>query len=583
MVQGFDVEALNLLGKLISRLERFQLENAVPEQFNPRELFDGSEQCFFRIRGIANFWKRNTQGIDFGQYMADLVMACHNQVQADLTLIIVGQSQRIEVYISLGSENSTRTLLEGIFPNISLEMVDIDEMGARLAPNMYYGGVLTGVPSRKTFSGEKGGGEDPTQMPGQNAAPLNQNISQNQAPLERIIRGMYGAQWSYVIQAHPRPRTKVVEERMKTIDLLTQVTNRSRVQWSSAKNENLQKTIVDSGGLTQTYSGDMVNYRAQYLIKLLEKQLERLDQGMASGQWLVRAYFGAREMDDTQRLGSLLIGALSGTDSRPEPLRATLMQDDGASLEGFHTFLTSTEVATLVQFPREEVPGYAIHDFVYFDTDFRNSDAEQLPIGTILHNGKDTVETYNISLDALAKHAVVIGVTGSGKTTTVMNMLDKVIDANKPFLVIEPAKTEYRALHSAFGDRAVLRVYTLGNEMVAPFRLNPFEFETDDDPGSASLLTHIDFLKAVFNAAFPLYAPMPQVLETALHDVYEDRGWDLTSGVNLRLANWKDRHKYPIFPTMTDLYYKVEEVTSKLNYHHEVESNVKAALKSRAL
>ena len=74
---------------------------------------------------------------------------------------------------------------------------------------------------------------------------------------------------------------------------------------------------------------------------------------------------------------------------------------------------------------------------------------------------------------------------------------------------------------------------------------------------------------------------MPQVLETALHEIYEDKGWDLTSGVNYRLPDWKQRHIYPIYPTMTDLYYKVEEVTNSLGYHHEVESNVKAALKSR--
>ncbi|HEY4387770.1 MAG TPA: DUF87 domain-containing protein [Ktedonobacteraceae bacterium] len=584
VVPGFDVEALNTLGKLISRLERFQLEDAVPAPFHPQDLLDGNQQAFFHIRGIANFWRRNVQGTDFGQYMADLVIACHNQRRADLTLIMLGKGQRLQVYISLGSENNTRTILEGILPGIVLERVETRQLGRLLLPHFSYSGVITGIPSRKAFGPDTGGNnEDPTQMPIPNAPPhiQSQSAQQNQAPLERVVRGMYGADWAYIVQAHPRPRAKVIEERMKTIDLLSQITNRSQMQWTATHNENLQKTTIDSGGDSQTYTGNMVNYRAQYLIQLLQKQLERFDQGMAAGQWLVRAYFGAGNLEDAQRLGSLLLGALSGIDSRPEPLRATLTHEGGVSLEAFHTFLTSAEVGTLIQLPREEAPGYAIHDYVYFDSDFRAPPEEQLPLGKIQHNGKNTDETYNISLNALTKHAVVIGVTGSGKTTTVMNLLDKVVDAKKPFLVIEPAKTEYRSLHSAFAGRASLRVYTLGNEMVAPFRLNPFEFETDDEPGSASLLTHIDFLKAVFNAAFPLYAPMPQVLETALHEIYEDRGWDLTSGTNMRLSNWLERHQYPIFPTMTDLYYKVEEVTTSLGYHHEVESNVKAALKSR--
>jgi Predicted ATPase len=583
-VPGFDVNALNVLGKLISQLERFQLEDAVPEHFYPQDLFDGNEQAFFHIQGIANFWRRNTQqGTDFSQYMTDLVIACHNQRHADLTLIMQGKGQRLQVYISLGTENNTRTILEGILPGIVMERVETRMLAGLLLPHFRTGGVITGIPSRKAFGVDRGDGEDPTQMPMPNAAPRvpNQSTPQNQAPLERVVRGMYGANWGYIVQAHPRPRSKVIEERMKTIDMLSQITNHAQVQWSAAYNENLQRTTINSGSETQTYSGNMINYRAQYLIQLLQKQLERFDQGMAAGQWLVRAYFGAGNIEDAQRLGSLLLGALSGIDSRPEPLRATLMQKGGVSLEAFHTFLTSAEVGTLIQLPREEAPGYAIHDYVHFDSDFRAPPEEQLPLGNIQHNGKNTNETYNISLNALAKHAVVIGVTGSGKTTTVMNLLDKVVDAQKPFLVIEPAKTEYRSLHSAFAGRAPLRVYTLGNEMVAPFRLNPFEFETDDEPGGASLLTHIDFLKAVFNAAFPLYAPMPQVLESALHEIYEDRGWDLTSGINMRLPDWLERHKYPIFPTMTDLYYKVEEVTNRLGYDKEVESNVKAALKSR--
>ena len=290
---------------------------------------------------------------------------------------------------------------------------------------------------------------------------------------------------------------------------------------------------------------------------------------------------GHRKLDDAQRLASLLLGTLAGTDSRPEPLRATLCQKGGSSLESFHTFLTSNEVATLIQLPREEVPGYAVHDYVRFDVDFRVPDTLDVPLGFIQQNGRDTEDTFNISIDALTKHAVVIGVTGSGKTTTVMNLIDQVVQVQKPFLVIEPAKTEYRALRSFLAGRADLRIYTLGNEMVAPFRLNPFECEMDEEPGSVSILTHIDFLKAVFNAAFPLYAPMPQVLEEALHEVYEDKGWDLASGLNRRLPDWSERSTYPIFPTLTDLYVKVEVVTKRLGYDKEVENNVKAALKTR--
>src|SRR5581483_12220913 len=576
MVPGLDVESLNMLGKLISKLERFELEGAIPEEFDLAELFTESEQAFFCVQGLAGFWEGHAS-TEFGQHMIDLVIGAHNQRQADLTLVMLGTPQQLSVSISLGTEKATRALLEGIFPGIVLEPISSRELVRQLRPYFRTMGVLTGIPSRKAFDAEL---RHTQNSRGQN--PLaDSSGKQEQAQLERVIRGMYGATWAYVVQAHPRPRHKVVEERMKIVDLLTQVTSRSQVQWQSSKQDSVQLTTIESGTQSRSYSGNTINYRAQYLIRLLERELERLDQASAAGQWIVRTFFGASSDDDTRRLASLLLGTLAGPDSHPVPMRAAICQRQGTSFEAFHTFLTSNEVASLIQLPREEVPGYAVHDYVLFDVDFRVPDSMTLPLGYIQQNGHDTCNTFNISLDALAKHAVVIGVTGSGKTTTVMNLLDRVVEARKPFLVVEPAKTEYRSLYSALAPRANLRVFTLGNEMLAPFRLNTFEFETDDEPGSASLLTHIDFLKAVFNAAFVLYAPMPHVLEEALHEVYEDKGWDLTSGTNKRVPNWSERHLYPIFPTLTDLYYKVEIVTSRLGYHNEVESNVKAGLKAR--
>src|SRR5436853_7799934 len=128
---------------------------------------------------------------------------------------------------------------------------------------------------------------------------------------------------------------------MKILALLPQVTNRSRVQWNSSISDNEQRTQVDSGGSSQSYSGDAINYRAQYLIQQLERDLERHDQAMAAGQWTVKTFYGATNADDAQRLGSLLLGILAGADSRPEPLRAKLCKRGGIALASFHTFLNS--------------------------------------------------------------------------------------------------------------------------------------------------------------------------------------------------------------------------------------------------
>jgi len=120
--------------------------------------------------------------------------------------------------------------------------------------------------------------------------------------------------------------------------------------------------------------------------------------------------------------------------------------------------------------------------------------------------------------------------TGYGKTTSAQRLLlEAYRELNVPFLVIEPVKSEYRALAGHPDLKGSLRVYGIGPGAPPPLRLNPFV----PVPGIA-LARHIDLLKAVFNASFPMFAGMSYVLEDAIHDVYAERGWDLHSGVRLR-------------------------------------------------
>ena len=76
------------------------------------------------------------------------------------------------------------------------------------------------------------------------------------------------------------------------------------------------------------------------------------------------------------------------------------------------------------------------------------------------------------------------------------------LESNLPFMVIEPAKTEYRALHSH--DDAI-GYYILGREDLTPFRLNPFELVSRHE----NLAGHISTLNATLGAVFPMEASMP--------------------------------------------------------------------------
>ena len=578
----------------IDELEHRSLEHVTALPFDPARIL--GTQGFVRLRGLADFWSTHPE-VDFGQYITDMFISAHSLSGKFHTVVLVGTPQRFAVYLSLGTPEMTRAFVEGVFPGGRLEYdpatkepLVTTNLASQLTPHLYEQGMISGIPSRKTAGASSAnatkaqGGVNGAKREDDGASG-GATESQGLSHMERIVRGMSGTTWAYIVRAFPRPQETVAQERLNIIDELAHFSPLMRGQMQ--KNIQHGETLNPAGNrsFSETISGEIINYRAQYLVQSLERELARLDRALAVGQWTVDTYFGAATPADAQRLAALLVGTLAGKDSRPYPLRSHVCENTHRSLQldMFKTYLSSEELGILVQFPREEVPGYAIHDFARFDVDFPIPTTATLELGAIQQNDKDTHEQYRIALDDLTKHATVLGVTGSGKTTTILNLLDHAVRAGKPFLVIEPAKTEYRPLRRAMASLTDVRVYTLGNEMVAPFRFNPFEFETDDRVGSGSVLSHVDFLKTVFNAAFVLYAPMPYVLETALHEIYEDKGWDLASGRNLRLpdSDWTRRHAYPLFPMLTDLYRKIEEVTLRLNYHGELEQNVIAGLKAR--
>lgn len=82
-------------------------------------------------------------------------------------------------------------------------------------------------------------------------------------------------------------------------------------------------------------------------------------------------------------------------------------------------------------------------------------------------NGVSNIPVY-FDKACFDKHIFVTGVTGGGKTTTCQKLL---LASENNFLVIEPAKTEYRVMTER--EFPEMLVFTLGKETGAPFRLNP--------------------------------------------------------------------------------------------------------------
>ena len=195
----------------------------------------------------------------------------------------------------------------------------------------------------------------------------------------------------------------------------------------------------------------------------------------------------------------------------------------GESMGYWGTWMSVNELGIIAGLPRKEVVGLSLNEEVDFGLNYDSNNtavSDRLELGRLVQSG--IVKDVPIYLDknVLNKHVFVCGVTGCGKTTTCMTLLHK---SKLPFLVIEPAKTEYRILTNE--DPTVL-VFTLGKED-APFRLNPLEFLP-----SETISSHIDMVKASIEASFDMEAAIPQIIEAALYKCYEDKGWDVMTGKN---------------------------------------------------
>ena len=127
-------------------------------------------------------------------------------------------------------------------------------------------------------------------------------------------------------------------------------------------------------------------------------------------------------------------------------------------------------------------------------------------------------DTIGFSLQDLAKHMLVVGTPGSGKTTFSVSLLDRLWREHKiPFLVIEPAKNEYRALVQSIPE---LQVFTPGKNFISPFVFNPFI-----PPKNVKLETYKSTLKTAFAAAVSMSTPLDKIFEESINNCYSDFRW----------------------------------------------------------
>ena len=519
---------------------------------------------FIKVSSIPRLWDRKNRIISHSrELMQDLILGLRGMMMP-LIFVLLGEKDKVSIfagtYVNITNSSNEQvavdtlsSVLVSAYPGIEFEeeKKPNGETGIRIFRDSDVKSKLSSYANVAIMTGL------PTSKVGEEHNETEQ--------IDRLIRGLYGREWAYIQVAEP-VSPNVVNESY----------NQVLMEF---------KNILDAEARIK-----MKNPVADRYQELLEKYLKKLEEAKAQGAWNVCSYLSSSEPIVLGQECGIAESVFGGTDSVLDPvrtLRCSMSITSSNSLELILTpgprgpgniqhkykymrMMPSPDLATLIHLPTLEMPGFWVKSYTRFDVYPQNKKGSLVDIGEILDETRPMHSQYQVSQKDLNKHCLIVGTTGSGKTNTVFYMLRQLCKMGIPFLVIEPAKTEYRKLINSEDMGPEMQVFTLGDEGTSPFRLNPFEIL----PG-VSLQTHIDHLKSVFGASFPMWAPMPQVLEKSIHEIYQDKGWLLVENINQRGRSLDS------FPTLTDLYTKVEEVVRELGYEERVTMDVQAALKTR--
>ena len=143
-------------------------------------------------------------------------------------------------------------------------------------------------------------------------------------------------------------------------------------------------------------------------------------------------------------------------------------------------------------------------------------DRDSVQLGRLMGTGNNEVP-FGAPLKGFTRHALVVGMPGTGKTTFSVNLLLQFYKRGIPFLAIEPTKSEYRAMIDAVPD---LQVFTPGKNSVVPFIINPFL-----PPDGITLETFKPSLVSAFKAAFSMPSPLDILFANAIDACYVKHGW----------------------------------------------------------
>lgn len=361
------------------------------------------------------------------------------------------------------------------------------------------------------------------------------------------------------------------------------------VNYGISKTEGYTKGI--SEGMTLTLHDKSI----EDTLERINKQLKRIDEFESLGMYECAAYFLSDDQYAAEVAASTYKALMRGENSGVEIAAINSWgryQKDKTQLISQYvknfihpvfryngaagnievtpcSLVSGNELAIHMGLPRRSVCGLPVIEHADFGKEIVTYDGAKrssgINLGNIFNMGSVCNNKVSLNINSLAMHTFVTGSTGSGKSNTVYEMVRQLDNFGINYLIIEPAKGEYK---NVFGNSPDVRVLGTNPQFTELLRINPFKF-----PKGIHILEHIDRLVEIFNVCWPMYAAMPAVLKDAILQAYQNCGWELSDSTNL--------YSDDLFPTFGDLLTELVDVIQHSAYSEEVKSNYTGSLVTR--
>lgn len=353
---------------------------------------------------------------------------------------------------------------------------------------------------------------------------------------------------------------------------------------SFSRSSSVTAQVGKNESISQTYT----NFGVKHTLEIIESQLKRIEESSALGMWEFASYIISDSPVIANNVAHMYLALTQGEESYVTKSAVNFWDGDinrgeastilasvqklqhpvfglKSSLNDewlmYPTLVTPTtplsgkELAKALNFPRRSVSGLPVLEVVAFGREPHSLLEENLnlDIGCGYHMRKKIPEQrISLSKEELTKHTFITGSTGSGKSNTVYRLLERLGEEKVNFLVVEPAKGEYK---DELGKKKGVITYGTNPNMtnMEMLRINPFRF-----PRHTHILEHLDRLIEIFNVCWPMYAAMPAILKDSVERAYVHSGWDLEKSVN--------KYDQNLFPTFNDVVRQIRIVLEESDY-----------------